>query len=201
VAEAALKIAQTNLSYATITAPISGVVASVSTQQGETVTAGGASGGTPTFVTIVDLRRLEAHAFVDETDIGKVQAGQAVTFTVATFPDREFTGKVTAIHPTALVQVNVVTYDVVIAIDHPEDVLRPDMTATVTIVVAERTRVLTVPNQALRRVDGQRVVYIQQGEQFVPRVITTGWRDKTYTEILSGLHEGERVLMASQSAR
>jgi multidrug efflux pump subunit AcrA (membrane-fusion protein) len=200
-AEAALKIAQTNLSYATITAPISGVVASVSTQQGETVTAGGASGGTPTFVTIVDLRRLEAHAFVDETDIGKIRVGQRVTFTVATFPDRELIGKVTAIFPTALVQVNVVTYDVVIAIDNRDDVLRSDMTATVTIVVAERKQVLTVPNQALRRVDGQRVVYIQQGEQFVPRTVTTGWRDKTYTEILSGVQEGERVLLGEPTAQ
>ncbi len=194
-AEAALRIARTTLSYATITAPISGVVASVSTQQGETVTAGGAPGGTPTFVTIVDLRRLEGHAFVDETDIGKVQAGQGVTFTVAAFPDREFTGTVTAIFPKALVQVNVVTYDVVIAIDNPEGVLRPDMTATVTIIVAERRQVLTVPNQAVRRVEGRRVVHVQQGEQFVPRVVTIGWRDKTYIEILNGLREGERVLM------
>jgi len=194
-AEAALKIAQANLSYATIAAPISGIVASVSTQQGETVIAGGASGGTPTFVTIVDLHRLEAHAFVDETDIGKVKADQRATFTVVTFPDREFSGTVTAIYPTALVQVNVVTYDVVIAIDNPDDVLRPDMTATVTIVVAERTQVLAVPNQALRRVDGQRVVYVQQGDRFVPRVVTIGWRDKSHTEILSGVQEGERVLI------
>jgi len=194
-AEAALRIAQTTLSYATITAPISGVVASVSTQQGETVTAGAASGETPTFVTVVDLRRLEAHAFVDETDIGKVRVGQAVTFSVATFPDREFTGKVTAIFPKALVQVNVVTYDVVIAIDNPDEVLRPDMTATVTLIVAQRTQVLTVPNQAVRRVNGRRVVYVQQGERFVPRAVTTGWRDKTNTEIRNGVREGERVLI------
>jgi HlyD family secretion protein len=199
-AEAALRIAQTNLSYATITAPISGVVASVSTQQGETVTAGAASGETPTFVTVVDLSRLEAHAFVDETDVGKVQVGQRVTFTVATFPDREFTGKVTAIYPKALVQVNVVTYDVVIAIDNPGEVLRPDMTATVTIVMAERRQVVAVPNQAVRREDGRRVVYVQQGERFEPRVVTIGWRDKTYTEILSGVREGERVLIGELDA-
>jgi len=195
-AEAALKIAQTSLSYATITAPIGGVVASVSTQQGETVTAGAPSGEAPTFVTIVDLLRLEAHSLVDETDIGKVRTGQAVTFTVATFPDHEFTGKVTAIYPRALVEQNVVTYDVVIAIGTPGDALRPDMTVTATIIVAERPQVLAVPNQAVRRVDGRRVVYVQQGEQFAPRVVKIGWRDKTYTEILNGLREGERVLIS-----
>jgi multidrug efflux pump subunit AcrA (membrane-fusion protein) len=199
-AQAALRIAQTNLSYATITAPISGVVASVSTQQGETVTAGSASSQAPTFVTIVDLRRLEAHAFVDETDIGKVAVGQEVTFTVDAFPDREFSGKVTAIYPKALIQVNVVTYDVVIAIKDPQEVVRPDMTTTITIAVAERKQALSVPNQAVRRVDGQRVVYVQQGEQFVQRVVKTGWRDKTYTEVLSGLEEGARVLIGEPSA-
>ncbi len=73
------------------------------------------------------------------------------------------------------------------------------MTAAVTIVVAERKQVLTVPNQAVRRVNGQRTVYVQQGERFVPRVVTTGWRDTRYTEILSGLQEGERVLMGEPS--
>jgi HlyD family secretion protein len=194
-AQATLQIAQTNLSYATITAPLAGVVASVSTQQGETVTAGSASSQAPTFVTIVDLRRLEAHAYVDETDIGKVRVGQKVTFTVDAFPDREFTGKVTAIYPKALVQVNVVTYDVAIAIDNPQEVLRPDMTATVTITVAVREQVLAVPNQAVRREDGQRVVYVQQGDRFMPTAVKVGWKDKTYTEVLSGLREGDRVLV------
>jgi HlyD family secretion protein len=192
---ATLQIAQTNLSYATITAPLAGVVASVSTQQGETVTAGSASSQAPTFVTIVDLRRLEAHAYVDETDIGKVQVGQTVSFTVDAFPDREFTGKVTAIYPKALVQVNVITYDVAIAIDNAQAVLRPDMTATVTITLAAREQVLSVPNQAVRREDGQRVVYRKQGDRFVPAAVKVGWRDKTYTEILGGLREGDHVLV------
>jgi macrolide-specific efflux system membrane fusion protein len=192
---AALKIAEANLGYATITAPMSGVVASVSTQQGETVTSGSAAAQAPTLVTIIDLDRLQVDAYVDETDIGKVQAGQSATFMVDAFPEKEFTGKVTAIYPKALIQQNVVTYDVVVAIENPEGLLRPDMTANTTITVAKREKVLAIPNQAVRREDGDRVAFVQDGERFVRRPIKTGWKDKTYTEVLGGLKEGERVVV------
>jgi len=194
-ARAALRMAEANLGYATITAPMGGVVASVSTQQGETVTSGSAAAQAPTFVTIIDLNRLQVDAYVDETDIGKVRMGQDAAFTVDAFPDREFTGKVTAIYPKALIQQNVVTYDVVIAIDNGEGLLRPDMTANTTITVAKREKVITIPNQAVRREDGDRVVFVQDGDRLVRRPVKTGWKDKNYTEVLSGLKEGERVVV------
>jgi HlyD family secretion protein len=194
-ARAALRIAEANLGYATITSPMSGVVASVSTQQGETVTSGSAAAQAPTFVTIIDLNRLQVDAYVDETDIGKVHVGQEATFSVDAFPDKEFSGKVTAIYPKALIQQNVVTYDVVIAIDNREGLLRPDMTTNTTITVAKREKVLAVPNQAVRREDGDRVVFVQEGDRLVRRPVKTGWKDKTYTEVLSGLKEGERVVV------
>jgi RND family efflux transporter MFP subunit len=174
---------------------MSGVVASVSTQQGETVTSGSAAPQAPTFVTIIDLNRLQVDAYVDETDIGKVHVGQEATFSVDAFPDREFIGKVTAIYPKALIQQNVVTYDVVVAIDNREGLLRPDMTTNTTITVAKREKVLAVPNQAVRREDGDRVVFVQDGGQLVRRSVKTGWKDKTYTEVLSGLKDGERVVV------
>lgn len=194
-ARATLQMAEANLGYATITAPMSGVVASVSTQQGETVVSGSAAAQAPTFVTIIDLARLQVDAYVDETDIGKVHAGQEATFTVDAYPDKEFQGDVTAIYPKALIQQNVVTYDVVIAIDNREGLLRPDMTATTTITVAKREKILTVPNQAVRREDGERVAYVQEGDGFARRPIRTGWRDRSYTEVMSGLREGERVIV------
>ena len=194
-AKAALRIAEANLGYANIAAPMGGVVASVSTQQGETVTSGSAAAQAPTFVTIIDLNRLQVDAYVDETDIGKVRVGQEATFSVDAFPDKEFSGKVTAIYPKALIQQNVVTYDVVIAIDKREGLLRPDMTTNTTITVAKREKVLAVPNQTVRREDGDRVVFVQEGERLVRRPVKTGWKDKTYTEILSGLKEGERVVV------
>ena len=194
-AKAALRIAEANLGYANIAAPMGGVVASVSTQQGETVTSGSAAAQAPTFVTIIDLNRLQVDAYVDETDIGKVQVGQEAAFSVDAFPDKEFSGKVTAIYPKALIQQNVVTYDVVIAIDNREGLLRPDMTTNTTITVAKREKVLAVPNQAVRREDGDRVVFVQDGDRLVRRPVKTGWKDKTYTEVLSGLKEGERVVV------
>jgi multidrug efflux pump subunit AcrA (membrane-fusion protein) len=194
-ARAALRIAEANLGYATITAPMGGVVASVSTQQGETVTSGSAAAQAPTFVTIIDLNRLQVDTYVDETDIGKVRVGQAATFSVDAFPDKEFRGTVTAIYPKALIQQNVVTYDVVITIDNREGLLRPDMTTNTTITVAKREKVLAIPNQAVRREDGDRVVFVQDGERLARRPVKTGWKDKTYTEVLSGLKEGERVVV------
>ena len=194
-ARAALRITEANLGYATITAPLSGVVASVSVQQGETVTSGSAAAQAPTFITLIDLNRLQVDAYVDETDIGKVRVGQDATFTVDAFPDREFSGRVTAIYPKALIQQNVVTYDVAIAIENREGQLRPDMTANTTITVAKRDKVLAVPNQAVRREDGQRVAFVQEEERFVRRPIKTGWKDKTFTEVLGGLKEGDRVVV------
>lgn len=194
-ARAALRIAEANLGYATIAAPMHGVVASVSTQQGETVTSGSAAAQAPTFVTIIDLNRLQVDAYVDETDIGKVRVGQEATFNVDAFPDKEFRGTVTAIYPKALIQQNVVTYDVVIAIDNREGLLRPDMTTNTTITVAKREKVLAVPNQAVRREDGDRVVFVQEGDRLVRRPVKTGWKDKTYTEVLSGLRDGQRVVV------
>jgi len=191
--KAALRIAEANLGYATITAPMGGVVASVSTQQGETVTSGSAAAQAPTFVTIIDLNRLQVDAYVDETDIGKVHVGQETSFSVDAFPDKEFRGTVTAIYPKALIQQNVVTYDVVIAIDNREGLLRPDMTTNTTITVAKREQVLAIPNQAVRREDGDRVVFVQDGDRLVRRPVKTGWKDKTYTEVLGGLKEGDRV--------
>ncbi len=190
-ARAALREAEAKLSYTQIHAPISGVVGSVTTQEGETVAAGLSA---PTFITIVDLDRLEVHAFVDETDIGRVQEGQEALFFVDAHPDQEFTGEVTAIYPQAEMEQNVVEYDVVIAIDDTHGLLKPDMTANVTIMMEAREDVLTVPNAAIRREGGRRVVYVQEDGQFTPKAVETGLRDTSYTEIVSGVEGGDTVL-------
>jgi len=157
LAEAGVAEAQANLGYATISAPISGVVAQVTTQEGETVAAGMSS---PTFVTIIDLDRLEVAAYVDEVDIGRVTIGQSATFTVDSFPDVEFTGKVTAVYPRAVIQSNVVNYITTLSIDNSEGRLKPDMTATITIVLDQPNDVPAVPEKALRSEGGKRFVYV-----------------------------------------
>ena len=194
--KAALADAQVQLSYATITAPISGVIGSVSTQEGETVAAGL---NAPTFVTIEDLGRLQVDTFVDEVDIGKVVPGQKAVFTVDAFPSREFTGKVVAIYPKAVIQENVVNYDVVVEItDKYDGLLRPDMTASVTIFQETHENMLTVPAKAVKRERGKNVVHVVVNGKVEPREIKVGWKDSQWIEILSGLDEGQTVLVNAE---
>ena len=191
-ARAALESASVDRAFTVLRAPISGVVASVSTQEGETVAAGLSA---PTFVTIIDLERLQLNAYVDEVDIGKIMAGQSVTFTVDAFPATDFTGKVTAIYPSATIQDNVVKY--VVAVDLADTyggLLRPEMTANVRIQLKERTA-LAVPARAIRQEDGRSVVYVVEGEESVARPVRLGWRDGPWTELAEGVRAGERILV------
>lgn len=131
--EADVELAITQLDYARIHAPIAGVVSSISTQEGETVAASFAA---PTFVTLLDLDRLEVWAYVDETDIGRIRPGQAARFTVDSWPDHEVEGQVTAVYPQAEIRDNVVNYVTVIRFTPPADrTLRPEMTAAVKIAL------------------------------------------------------------------
>jgi HlyD family secretion protein len=192
LAEAQLREARVNQSYATITAPISGVIGSVTTQEGETVAAGL---NAPTFVVIVDLDRLQVNAFVDEVDIGKVKLGQKVTFNVDAFPAQDFTGSVSAIYPSATIQDNVVKYVVAIAVDDEDrGLLRPEMTASVRIQLETRN-VLAIPARAIRQDAGRTVVHVVNGEATEIRPIRIGWRDGPWAEIADGLSEGERILL------
>ena len=191
-ANAALEFSRVQLSYATIKAPISGVIASVTTQEGETVAAGL---NAPTFVTIIDLSRLQVDAFVDETDIGRVKVGQKALFTVDTYPDKEFTGKVKAIYPKAIIQANVVNFDVVIEINGPNiELLRPDMTTSVTIYQEEKKGVLTIPRAAVIKEGSSKYVLVKQDSgTFEKKAIKTGMQSGSDVEVVSGLNEGDII--------
>jgi multidrug efflux pump subunit AcrA (membrane-fusion protein) len=191
-ARAALESAEVDRSFTVLRSPIEGVVASVATQEGETVAAGL---NAPTFVTIVDLERLQVNAYVDEVDIGKVATGLRAVFTVDAFPARDFTGRVAAIYPTATIQDNVVKYIVALDIDGQYvGLLRPEMTASVRIELDERT-VLTVPVRAIRQDAGRSVVHVIKGDRPEVRPVRVGWRDGPWAEITDGLAEGERILL------
>ena len=193
LSEANVALSRIQLSYTRITAPISGVIASVSTQEGETVAASLAS---PTFVSMIDLERLEVQAFVDETDIGRIRVGQQAHFTVDTYPGESFSGEVTAIYPKAVIQDNVVNYVVTVRIeDRPGLVLRPEMTAAVTIVLEPRTDVLAVPTSAIGRDRTERFVTVLEQGAVVRRTVRTGWTQGGWTEIVEGLREGEYVVL------
>ncbi len=194
-AEANLQYSKVQLSYTTIRSPIAGAIASVSTQEGETVSASLAA---PTFVTIIDLDRLEVQVFVDETDIGKIRIGQTARFSVDTYTDTDFRGTVTAIYPKAVIHDNVVNYIVTLTIEGLQGkTLRPEMTTNVTIELETRRDVLAVPTSAILRQLGERYVTVAAGGRQEQRKVTVGWRDSGYTEIISGLKEGETVLIPS----
>lgn len=193
-AKADQNYAKAQLSYATITAPISGTIASVTTQQGETVAAGL---NAPTFITIIDLNKLEVNAYIDETDVGKIGVGQDALFTVDTFADKDFNGKVTAIYPRAVLQENVVNYITLISIENSEGKLKPDMTANVTITLKKKKGVLAVPGAAVARESGKKHVLLQGKDgKTTRREVKTGWKEGSYIEITSGLKEGDMVLIS-----
>jgi HlyD family secretion protein len=213
-AQAALRKSRANLSYTVIRSPVSGVVVDRQIDVGQTVAA---SFQTPTLFKIAqDLAKMQIDSAFAEADIGQIREGQAVRFNVDAFPNRPFQGAVKQIRLNPTTQSNVVTYDVVIAVDNPDQVLLPGMTAYVSIGVAQRENVLLVPNAALRfkpadgtakpaeaaprnadkaaAGDGQKrrrdassgTVWVTAGEQLKPVSVMLGITDGRNTEIVGG---------------
>ena len=147
-AQAALSLAEVNLSHTTITSPIDGIVVSRDVNVGQTVAA---SLSAPTLFTIAnDLTQMQVIANIDQADIGLVEQAKSVKFSVDAFPGKDFDGKIQQMRINPQNVQNVVTYNVVIDVNNPEQKLKPGMTANLTITIDERNNVLKVPNAALR---------------------------------------------------
>ena len=147
-AQAALNVTEVNLSHTTIASPIDGVVVSRDVNVGQTVAA---SLSAPTLFTIAnDLTQMQVIANIDQADIGLVENAKSVKFSVDAFPGKEYEGKIEQMRLNPQNVQNVVTYNVVIDVDNPEQKLKPGMTANLTITIDERNNVLKVPNSALR---------------------------------------------------
>jgi HlyD family secretion protein len=147
-AQAALNLAEVNLTHTTITSPIDGVVVSRDVSVGQTVAA---SLSAPTLFTIAnDLTQMQVIANIDQADIGLVEQAKSVKFTVDAFPGKDFDGKIQQMRLNPQNVQNVVTYNVVIDVQNPEQKLKPGMTANLTITIDERNNILKVPNAALR---------------------------------------------------
>lgn len=195
-ASSQLEYSKVQLSYATVTAPISGIIGTVSTQEGETVAA---SFSAPTFVTILNLDELEVDAYVDEVDIGKIKVGQKASFTVDAYPEKVFNAEVEAIYPDAEIRDNVVYYAVILKIEKNfEEVLRPQMTASVTIHLEELQDVLAIPSKAIKKENGNSFVMLKEGEKIIKRQITTGRESGDMVEVRSGLSQGDLILVPGQ---
>jgi HlyD family secretion protein len=147
-AKSQLESSKLDLSYATIRAPIDGVVISRNMEAGQTVQA--SFSAPKIFVLANDLTKMQVECDVDEADVGRVKEGQNVRFTVDAFPDTTFNGTVNQVRFSPTVTQNVVTYTTVVDVNNPELKLRPGMTATVYIVTGEARGVLRVANAALR---------------------------------------------------
>ena len=190
-AAANLNEEEIQLTYASITAPIDGIVAFVSTQEGETVVA---SLNAPTFVNLIDLRKLEVTVFVDETDIGRINVGQRAKFTVDTFANHFFDGRVREIHPKAVIKDNVVNYEVILDIEEKKVAkLRPEMTANVVITTGTRKKVLTLPKEAIKRKGKKTFIVMKSGGGLEDKSVELGWRDGGKIEVVSGLNDGDEV--------
>src|SRR6185436_17202569 len=147
-AEAALRLAEVNLAHTTITSPIDGIVVSRDVNVGQTVAA---SLSAPTLFTIAnDLTQMQIIANIDQADIGLVEQAKSVKFTVDAFPGKDFDGTIQEMRLNPQNVQNVVTYNVVIDVNNPEQKLKPGMTANLVITIDERNNVLKVPNAALR---------------------------------------------------
>ena len=204
--------AQTNLGYATITAPIDGVVLSKDIEEGQTVAS---SFSTPTLFTIAhDLTDMRVIADVDEADIGGVHEGQRVSFTVDAYPDDTFSGTVTQVRQQGEEESNVVTYEVVISAPNKDLKLKPKLTANVNIYTQEVTNVLSVPSKAMHFTPtkqtinkGEKIkdcnatnkVWVKNGNVLTACAVKVGMTNGIRTEILSGVKQGTEVITGSKA--
>jgi HlyD family secretion protein len=227
IKQGALDKAKADLDHCTITSPIDGVVISRSVDVGQTVAA---SLQAPVIFQIAnDLTKMQIDSNVAEADVGVLEMGQDVDFTVDAFPTRTFHGKVVQVRNAPITVQNVVTYDTVIGVSNPDLKLKPGMTANVSIIVAHKNNVLQIKNAALRyrpaeaapaevrsrspapaaappsggreRRTSERTVYVLSDGRPQSVQIKTGISDGVVTEVLDGLKEGDRVITAELASK
>ena len=220
--KAGLAKAERNLSYATITSPIDGVVTSRDVEEGQTVASGFE---TPTLFNIAaDLTKMQVVADVDEADIAGVKDSARVTFTVDAYPDDVFEGRVyqirlgstnsTSSSSSTTSSETVVTYEVVITADNPDLKLKPRLTANVTIYTLDKKGVLCVPSKALRFTpeppmlgeedvvndcEGEHKVWTYENHVFQAHPVTIGLSNGINTEILGGISEGTTIVSEAET--
>jgi HlyD family secretion protein len=213
-AQAQLARDRANLNYTVIRSPVSGVVVARQVDIGQTVAA---SFQTPELFKIAqDLSKMQIHSNFAEADVGQIRVGQQATFSVDAYQDRKFNAVVEQVRLNPTIQSNVVTYDVVLAVDNPDLILLPGMTSYVSITVAEQKNALRIPNAALRyrppqtetagakpsrRQDGPaRKVYVLRQGKAVPVPVTLGITDNRHTAVVSGdIKAGDQVIVGDNT--
>jgi HlyD family secretion protein len=199
--KAELKQARLDLERSQIRSPVSGVVIQRNVERGQTVAA---ELQAPTlFVIAQDLKDMQVELSVDEADIGSVAIGQSVTFTVDTFPGRQFTGRVVQIRKYPVVKENVTTYVVVVSAPNADLALIPGLTTLAEIVSKAKSDVLKVPSAALRfRPKGAPfsgpAVWVPGPSGLIQRHVDIGLSSPAVVEVKGDLREGENVVVGDQ---
>lgn len=206
-AQANLDTAETNMYYTKIISPVDGVVVSRAVDEGQTVAS---SFQTPElFVVAEDLTKMQIEVSVSEADIGKIEEGQKAKYTLDGYPDDTFNGTVTQVRLNPTTVSNVTTYTVIVSVNNDEEILKPGMSANVTIITQDKHDVLCVPNLALKYIPDnitekfqQQGVWVKNGKKPERVEVTTGLKDSDYTEITSNnLSEGTKVLMPVRTGK
>ncbi|MBK5203695.1 MAG: efflux RND transporter periplasmic adaptor subunit [Prolixibacteraceae bacterium] len=226
IAKASYETNKTDLGYAYIYSPIDGIVEERDVEEGETVASNFSA---PTLFKIAnDLTQMKIETDVDEADIGQVKINQRVEFNVDAYPDRTFSGKVTEVRLDANTEATVITYTVVINAPNPDKTLLPGMTANVVFYVTEKNNIVVVPNKAIQFTpninslisykqthpemkvtlpkpvehlsgDKQKEVWVLTDSTIYPKTIEVGETNEINYELLSGLNEGDRVIISMSS--
>ncbi len=192
-AASAVETAQNNLATAVVTAPTAGVVASVASQVGETA-------ANP-FMVLANTTALILHGTIGEADVAKVKMGLVANVAVdAVSAAGRMTGRVTSLDPLATIQSGVPVYGIDVTIDLPNAQVKPGMTGTATVIIASRQGVLTVPNLAIRTASNRRYLQVLKDGEALDTDATFGIANDTTTEVISGVAEGDLVVLPAARA-
>ena len=212
-AQLAVTNAQKTLDATTLKAPAAGTISAVNFTVGQTVGGGGnatsssssgsgsgsgtaSSGSSKAFATLLDLDHMVVKVGFAEADAGKAAAGQPVTISIDSLTGQRLTGTVSEIDTVSTVVSNVVTYNAVVAFDSVPASVKPGMTATVSVITASKDNVVSVPSAAISSSGGQSTVTVQVNGKDEVRTVETGLKGDGTTEIVSGLGDGDQVVMS-----
>ena len=195
-AQTNLATAQTNLDNASIKATVSGVVVAISAQPGENVTSASNTG----FIVLANIGSMALHGTVGEADVVKLKLGQVATVTVDAVGTAKMTGKITSLDPVATIASGVPVYGVDVTIDLPSAAVRPGMSGTAQVILASSPNTLVVPNLAVKTQTGRRYLTVMKDGQQVDTDVTFGIASDTVTEVLTGVQEGDVVVLPQPRA-
>jgi RND family efflux transporter MFP subunit len=194
--ELQLDQAEAELDKAVITASFDGVVADIYIKEGQQLSA---MAYTSPAICLIDPSEIKLSGVIDEMDVSKVKLGQEANITLDALPDKEVKGRVTFISPASTAQAGVVFYKTTITLENPDEELKDGMSATAKIVIEEHDGVLLIPNRAIQGSLEKPWVEVVTNGQTEERQISIGLSDGINTEILSGLEEGEEVVLPQVS--